>query len=74
LRPKPALSLPLPLWAAQRGDLVFDPKLLPFKFREYEVVGVRSVLFFFNEMLEFSMFGPQRVNVLCHGHARPSDQ
>src|SRR5215470_5860535 len=31
------------LLAAQRGDLIFDAKLLAFKFRDYEVVGVRSV-------------------------------
>ena len=59
------------LLAAQRGDLIFDTKLLPFKFRDYDVVGVWSVFFFVNEILEFSMLGPQRFNVLCHGHLDP---
>jgi hypothetical protein len=51
--------------------LIFDAKLLAFKFRDYEVVGVRSVLFFVNEILEFSMLGPQGFHVLCHGHVDP---
>jgi hypothetical protein len=59
------------LLAAERGDLIFDAKLLAFKFRDYEVVGVRSVFFFVNEMFEFSMLGPQGFHVLCHGHVDP---
>jgi len=59
---------PRPLLAAQRGDLIFDAQLLAFKFRDDEVVGVRSVFFFVNEMLEFCMLGPKGFHVLCHGH------
>jgi hypothetical protein len=59
------------LLAAQRGDLIFDAQLLAFKFRDYEVVWVRSVFFFVNEMLEFCMLGPQGFHVLCHGHLDP---
>jgi hypothetical protein len=47
-----------PLLAGQRGDLIFDAKLLPFKFRDDEIVGVGSVLFFLYQMFEFSMLGP----------------
>ena len=57
------------LLAAQGGDLIFDAQLLPFKFRDHEVVGMRSVFFFVDEIFEFSMLGPQRFHALCHGHA-----
>jgi len=53
--------------------LIFDAKLLPFKFRDDEIVWVRSVLFFVYQMFEFSVLCPQRFHVLCHGHARASD-
>ena len=59
------------LLAVQGGDLIFDAKLLAFKFRDYEVVGVRSVFFFIDEVFEFSMLGPQGFHVLCHGHIDP---
>ena len=59
------------LMATEGGDLIFDAKLLAFKFRDYEVVGVRSVFLFVNEILEFSMLGPQGFHVLCHGHVDP---
>lgn len=59
------------LLAAERGDLIFDAKLLALKFRDYEVVGVRSVFFFIDEVFEFSMLGPQGFHVLCHGHIDP---
>jgi hypothetical protein len=59
------------LLATQGGDLIFDAKLLAFKFGDYEVVGVRSVFLFVNEVLEFSMLGPQGFHVLCHGHVDP---
>src|SRR5262245_39590277 len=71
LRPAPDRSSRAALLAAQRGDLIFDAKLLAFKFRDDEVVGVRSVFFFVYEVLEFSMLGPQRIHVLCHGHLDP---
>jgi hypothetical protein len=59
------------LLATEGGDLIFDAKLLAFKFGDYEVVGVRSVFLFVNEVLEFSMLGPQGFHVLCHGHVDP---
>src|SRR5215468_1140165 len=67
-RPAPERSGRAALLAAQRGDLIFDAQLLAFKFRDDEVVGVRSVFFFVNEMLEFCMLGPKGFHVLCHGH------
>ena len=74
VRPAPDRRRRTALLATKRGDLIFDAKLLPFKFRDYDVVGVRSVFFFVDEIFEFSMLGPQCIHVLCHGHARPSDQ
>jgi len=71
VRPAPNRSSGTALLATQRSDLIFDAKLLAFKFRDYEVVGVRSVFFFVNEVLEFSMLGPQGFHVLCHGHVDP---
>jgi hypothetical protein len=71
LRTAPNHSSRAALLATQRGDLIFDAKLLAFKFRDDEVVGVRSVFFFVYEILKFRMLGPQRFNVLCHGHLDP---
>jgi hypothetical protein len=68
---RPTAAVGPMLLAVQRGDLIFDAKLLAFKFRDYEVVGVRSVLFFIDEVFEFSMLGPQGFHVLCHGHIDP---
>jgi len=74
MRPAPNRGRRIDLLATQRGDLIFDAKLLPFKFRDYDVVGVRSVFFFVDEIFEFSMLGPQRIHVFYQRHARPSDQ
>ena len=74
VRPAPNRGSRTALLAAEGDDLIFDAKLLAFKFRDYEVVGMRSVLFFVNEVLEFSMLGPQGFHVLCHSHVDPSDQ
>jgi hypothetical protein len=72
-RPRTLGAFTAPLLAAEGSDLIFDAKLLPLKFRDDDVVGVGSVLFFVNQMFEFSVLGPQRFHVLCHGHARASD-
>ena len=71
VRPAPNRSSRTALLAAEGGDLIFDAKLLAFKFRDYEVVGVRSVFLFVNEILQFSMLGPQGFHVLYHRHVDP---
>jgi len=71
VRPAPNRGSRTALLATEGGDLIFDAQLLTFKFRDYEVVGVRSVFLFVNEILKFSMLGPQGFHVLYHGHVDP---
>jgi hypothetical protein len=56
----------------QIGDFVFDSKFLALKFGDPEFVGARSVLFYFDPMVQVGMFGLERFDSVQNGHCEPS--
>jgi hypothetical protein len=60
------------LVVCQVSDLVFDSKFLALKFGDPEFVGARSVLFYFDPMVQVGMFGLERFDSVQNGHCEPS--